>query len=222
MPPVIDNIHVFPWTSVTVNNCNTYLIDGPTRILIDPGHRSFLSHVEKGLQGLGLDMDDVGLVLCTHAHPDHIEGALAFSEKGVPFAMHEEEWRYVNRLAGFIKSTFGIDPKDFPPDFFLKDGDLDAGGTELKVLHSPGHSPGSVAFFHPETGALFSGDVIFQDGMGRTDFPEGDPEALKASIRRLSDLNAEFLLSGHGDLITGKDAVRANFDNVRTILFGYL
>ena len=60
---VIDGIHAFIWNSMTANNCNTYLIDGSTRILIDPGHRHLFDHVRSGLADLGLNPEDIGLVL---------------------------------------------------------------------------------------------------------------------------------------------------------------
>ena len=88
---VFDNVHAFIWDSPTANNCNTYLIDGPTRILIDPGHLSLFDHVLSGLENLSLGIEDLGLVICTHAHPDHIEAVPLFKEKSVPFAIHARE-----------------------------------------------------------------------------------------------------------------------------------
>jgi len=69
---------------------------------------------------------------------------------------------------------------------------------------------------------LFTGDVVFNGGIGRTDLPGGNGEALKESIRRLSTLDAEYVLSGHGDLVTGKDAVKANFQEIENFWFGYI
>ena len=70
---IADNVYAFIWESMTANNCNTYLIDGPTRILIDPGHIDLFDHVRSGLEELKITLDDVGLIICTHGHPDHIE-----------------------------------------------------------------------------------------------------------------------------------------------------
>ena len=70
---VTDNLHAFIWQSMTTNNCNAYLIDGPKRVLIDPGHRNLFEHVRRGLQQLDLTIRDIDMVICTHAHPDHLE-----------------------------------------------------------------------------------------------------------------------------------------------------
>ncbi|MBW2158037.1 MAG: MBL fold metallo-hydrolase, partial [Deltaproteobacteria bacterium] len=68
------------WESMSANNCNTYLIDGPTRILIDPGHRHLFDHVNQGLMELNLTLEDIGLIICTHAHPDHMEAVQLFNK----------------------------------------------------------------------------------------------------------------------------------------------
>ena len=77
---ITNNLHAFIWDSMTVNNCCTYLIDGPKPILIDPGHAHLFGHVESGLDKLGLAIEDIGLVVCTHGHPDHIEAVQLFQE----------------------------------------------------------------------------------------------------------------------------------------------
>ncbi len=64
---VTDGLHAFLWTSPSANNCNTYLIDGPARILIDPGHLHLFEHVEVQLRVLGIEISDIDLVLVTHA-----------------------------------------------------------------------------------------------------------------------------------------------------------
>lgn len=60
---ITDNIHAFVWESMTTNNCNSYLIDGPTHVLIDPGHRPLFDHVELGLKQLGLTISDIGVII---------------------------------------------------------------------------------------------------------------------------------------------------------------
>jgi hydroxyacylglutathione hydrolase len=90
------------------------------------------------------------------------------------------------------------------------------------VIHSPGHSPGSVCFFWPDEKVLFTGDVVFKGGIGRTDLPGGNGQALKESIKRIATLDAEYVLSGHGDIVTGKDGVKANFEEIENFWFGYI
>ena len=80
-----ENLHAFIWQSMTTNNCNAYLIDGPKRVLIDPGHRALFDHVQMGLKQLQLTIDDIDLIICTHAHPDHLEAVPLFRDKPALF-----------------------------------------------------------------------------------------------------------------------------------------
>ena len=89
---ICGHIHGFIWESLTRNNCNTYLIDGPTRILIDPGHLHLYDHVRRGLTELGVGEQDVEIVICTHAHPDHLEAVRVFHGTSALTAYHEKEW----------------------------------------------------------------------------------------------------------------------------------
>jgi glyoxylase-like metal-dependent hydrolase (beta-lactamase superfamily II) len=216
------NIHAFIWQSMTANNCNSYLIDGPARVLIDPGHRAMFEHVEKGLGELDLEIEDIDIIICTHGHPDHLEAVQLFRGKNTLFAMHEIEWQWIDTAGRQMSAAMGIDLDAIRPDFFLQEGDLTLKDLEFKVLHTPGHSPGSICLYQPEPKALFSGDLVFKEGVGRTDLPGGDGQKLKASIRRLLDLDVEWLLSGHGDVISGSKNVKANFESIEQYWFQYV
>jgi len=218
---ITDQIYAFPWQSMVANNCNTFLIDGPERILIDPGHLAHFSHVEQGLKEIGLSLNDIGLVICTHAHPDHLEAIQLFKQTDAKFAMHEAEWQFAKSMEKFLKAS-GVDVNSFMPDFFLKDGDFSVKDMLLKIYHTPGHSPGSICIYWPEKKALFSGDLIFNDGVGRTDLPGGNSPQLKESINTVSSLSADFLFSGHGEIISDNEAVKKNFEHVKNVWFNYL
>ena len=138
-----NDIHAFMWESMVANNCNTYLIDGPTRILIDPGHTKHFDHVRKELNSLGLDLKDLGIIICTHAHPDHIEAVQLFKDMPALFTLHEEEWRWAATIGRQMGAALGMDMDALKPDFFFKEGDLILDGLSLKIIHTPGHSPGS-------------------------------------------------------------------------------
>jgi glyoxylase-like metal-dependent hydrolase (beta-lactamase superfamily II) len=215
-------LHAFVWQSMTANNCNTYLIDGPTRVLIDPGHLRLFDHVEKGLADIGLAADDIGLVICTHAHPDHMESIQAFQDTPTLIAIHEKEWQMAKSMGKHLEAALGVSIDAFSPDFFLADGDLSVHGLGLQVFHTPGHSPGSVSLYWPEEKALFTGDLIFKDGLGRTDLPGGSGAQLKESIQALSGLDARYLLSGHGEIISSETEVKRNFDHVQQVWFNYI
>ncbi|OPL15483.1 MAG: Zn-dependent hydrolase [delta proteobacterium MLS_D] len=220
---IAPNLHAFPWTSSTVNNCNTYLIRSAERtILIDPGHVSCFQHVVDGLDRIGLGPGDIDLVIGTHAHPDHVEAVSLFPDGTTRFALHENDWNMVRELFPLLGGTASLKLERFTPDFFLRDGTLRVGDILLEVYHTPGHSPGSVTIRWPDRSALFTGDLIFRGGLGRTDIPGGDSDTLKDSIRRVARLRGELLLSGHGDILTGEDAVKRNFEQVERMWFAYL
>jgi glyoxylase-like metal-dependent hydrolase (beta-lactamase superfamily II) len=219
---VFENLHAFIWDSMTQNNCNTYLIDGSTRILIDPGHLALFDHVRQGLSKLQLDLKDLGFVLCTHAHPDHIEAIQLFKDTPALAALHDLDWQLVKDMLNQFDATAQIRLESVQPDFFVREGDLSINGLEFKVFHTPGHSPGSVSLYWPQQKALFTGDLVFKEGVGRTDLPGGNGTQLKESIRRLSNLDVEWLLSGHGDIVSGKAEVRRNFDQIEQFWFAYV
>jgi hydroxyacylglutathione hydrolase len=209
-----DDLYAFPWQSFTENNCNSYLIEGPFRILIDPGHQHLFRGLKDSLKAIGVSLRDINLIIATHIHPDHIEAVQSFSSPPTMVAIHEEEYRYFSQsIARYPQFEF---------DFFLAEGSLRAGGIELEVIHAPGHSPGSICIYWPLHKALFAGDVIFEQGVGRTDLPGGRSNQLKDSIRRLSLLDVELLLPGHGTIISGKEEVARNFALVEQVYFGLL
>lgn len=206
---------------MSANNCNTYLIDDGKRILIDPGHARHFDHVEQELQALGLGLDDIDVVLCTHAHPDHIEGVGILKRAGVQFAMHQADWELTRAMLPAIGMSTRVDINDYTPDFFLKSGDVRIGDIELEILHTPGHSPGSLCFYRPLNQVLISGDLVFKGGIGRTDLPGGDSRQLKESIELAGSLPVAFLLPGHGDIVSGEKEVKANFSRIEQIYLDY-
>lgn len=217
---ILDGLHGFFWTSYQVNNCNTFLVDRGARILIDPGHLRLVDHVVTGLRQVGLRVEDIDLVICTHGHPDHLESAKVFKSAGALFAMHAKDWELCREVAISLGSS--VDLEDLAPDFFLQEGELVVKDLRLDVIHTPGHSPGSICLYWKEEKALFTGDVIFRDGLGRTDLPGGNGEELKQSIRRISRLEVEWLLPGHGDFIAGSKEVQRNFSRVEQFWFAYI
>ena len=117
----------------------------------------------------------------------------------------------------------------FEPDFYLEEGDLSLGKESklnLQILHTPGHSPGSISLYWPDNRVLITGDVLFYVGVGRTDLPGGDGKLLKQSVERLSELDIEYVLPGHstqfGAMIKGVNNVKQNFASVRLSYFHML
>ena len=215
-----EDIHIFLWNDPSANNCNAYFIDGTKKILLDPGHHHLLEHVRKNLGALSLSFDDVDVVIITHGHPDHLEGVRSFMGSSTLIAMHKQELEFIKNEAPHYIESMGL--RDFEPDILLKAGDLRIGDVRFQIIHTPGHSPGSCCLYWPDRQALFTGDVVFNQGVGRTDLPGGDGQALKESIRTLSHLEVEHLLPGHGEPISGRDLVRSNFADIERVWFEYM
>lgn len=217
------NLHAFLWTSVHANNCNSYLLRSPEKnILIDPGHINHFDHVRDGLNHLGLSLNDIDLIICTHAHPDHMEAVTLFSEGSTQIALHEGDWKLVQKMAPFLENTLNFDLDRYRPDFYLTEGVLTVGDIALDIHHTPGHSPGGVTLHWRAEKALFTGDLIFAGGLGRTDLPGGDGRQLKESIRKIATVKAQWFLSGHGDILSDPAVIKSNFDQVEQTWFGYL
>ncbi|MBW1680110.1 MAG: MBL fold metallo-hydrolase [Deltaproteobacteria bacterium] len=217
---ILNNLYGFIWTNPTANNCNTYFIDGEKRILIDPGHHHLFEHVREGLARLSLRPEDMDLVIVTHAHPDHLEGIRRFAQSDTLVALSQVEMDLVNKVASHYGEALGL--SGFGPHLLLREGELHVGDVRLEVLLTPGHSPGSICLYWPQERVLFTGDVVFLRGVGRTDLPGGDGAQLKESIKRIAALDVEILLPGHGDIVVGAHEVRANFSDIERTWFAYL
>ncbi len=152
----------------------------------------------------------IGHIWLTHAHFDHLGGAAAVAD-GVdpppPVALHPEDYWLWRAEGGARLFGFQIDPGP-EPTIDLVDGQrLNLGSLTFEVRAAPGHTPGHVMFYCASAGVLFSGDVIFQLGIGRTDLPGGDYPQLMESIRAqvLSLPDSTRVLSGHGPETTVGD-----------------
>jgi hydroxyacylglutathione hydrolase len=141
-------------------------------------------------------------VLATHGHHDHVGAVRELCGPDVPLYIHKaDEMALTDPLAW--GSGFAVPPIGRPGDVrLLSDGDVvDAAGLELEVLHTPGHTPGSVCFRLPDL--LFSGDLVFRGSIGRFDFPNSDQAAMLASLRRFLRLPDELeVYPGHNDPTT--------------------
>lgn len=219
---VFDGLYAYIWRNYMENNCNTYVIWGDVPTMIDPGHAHLFEHVVKGMKKDGIPIDEIKCVLCTHSHPDHMEAVGRFNQQKVKFGLSRLEAEYFEKVGPAFYQAFGGKMPELKPDFYLGEGELFLGEHRLEVINTPGHTPGEICLYWPEKRALFTGDVIFAQSVGRTDFPGGSGEQLKKSIQKLAALNTKYFLPGHMDIIIGKREVMLNFKIVMDSYFHML
>lgn len=168
-------------------------------VLIDPGDEAELI-----LQTAAELKVKPERIVLTHAHIDHVWHAKEVQEKlQLPLFMHRDDLPLLERLP-YQAQMFGFPPPAAPRvDGFLIEGDeVSFGEVKMKILHAPGHSPGSIVLYGDDTAV--DGDVLFQGSIGRTDLPSGSHETLLRSIhQKLMTLPDHVrVLPGHGDETT--------------------
>ncbi len=176
---------------------NIYLL-GDT--VIDAGTGFNFTRLKMFLNALKLNLESVKHVINTHGHFDHIGGNGYFYEADV--TIHEADAHIIEQgdVTASYADFFDGKIKPRPVQRKLKEGDtVILNGKDYRVIHTPGHTPGSVCFYNEEKGILFSGDVIFSDGVGRTDMPGGNDDDLAVSMEKISHLKVNKLFPGHGD-----------------------
>ncbi len=179
-------------------NCYIY-VDEKTKeaMIVDPGERD--ESIDAFIDSSGLK---VVAMVNTHCHFDHVGGNGYYREKyNVPLAIGYYDANCLKRTHLEAK-IFGIEIEQSPePDILLNDGDtLSVGFSKFKVIHTPGHTPGSICLYEPTEKILFSGDTLFFESVGRWDLPGGNYEILMDSVKRLFELPDDVVVyPGHGE-----------------------
>ena len=162
------------------SNCYLLSPEPSGLICIDPGEDSEL--IIKQAKKLG---GKLKYIILTHYHYDHVDAARQVRARlGGKIIIHKNEEPYL----------------DFLPDEFIKEGDkIKFGNEELAVLLTPGHSAGSISLLGEKQ--IFTGDTLFKDGIGRTDLPGGDENAMQDSLEKLKKIIQPGMMvyPGHGD-----------------------
>ena len=199
-------IHIVPsarWSRV-------YLIVGETLTLVDSGVSLRAGGALKYIRSIGRRPDELGHILITHSHPDHtgMTSRLAKATRAAVVVHRSDTVRLDgNRLALGYSGLLGKVASPVP--FFsrvgvnalVEDGDVLPIHGGIRVIHTPGHTRGSVCFLMEESKALFSGDTIFSDGshISRSvPFPGYDRDSYARSLRRLAEFDFEGVFGGHG------------------------
>lgn len=183
-------------------NCSLVWDEAGHAALIDPGGEAEHLLAEVAKRNLSLQS-----ILLTHGHLDHVGAAVELRDTlGIPIIGPQREEQFWLDALPQQAELFGFPPAvTFTPDQWLSDGDrVDVGKVRFEVLHCPGHTPGHVVFFQPETRLAFVGDVLFKGSIGRTDFPRGDHALLLQAIReKLFPLGDDVrFVPGHGAMST--------------------
>lgn len=204
-------MRIFEHLTVGPLGCNCYIVgDEATKqaIVIDPG-----GDAEVILDALRAHELTVTAIVATHAHFDHVIAAEAVrAATGAPFYLHAADRPILEWLEESGRLFLGVELGP-PPDVDSspkEDDVLLAGDVELAILHTPGHSPGSISLVGG--GVVFAGDTLFAGSVGRTDLPGGDTESLIAAVRtKLFALGDDTpVYPGHGPATTIGEEKRSN------------
>lgn len=186
---------------------NTYIIadENGVAAIIDPGCL-YEEEQQQVLNVIQKNHLQLKRVLLTHCHIDHVMGCKFIYEQFGLLPEHHEVEKSMLANVSIQGQFFGIDCPTPPAakNYLKPDTTLSVGQIELHLFHTPGHSPGSISFYHKPSKTLFSGDVLFQGSIGRTDLPGGSYEVLMQSIYQiLLPLGNEVTVySGHGPKTT--------------------
>lgn len=184
---------------------NTYLVSENGRgILIDVGSDGEDLYLYALKEGITLEA-----VLLTHGHFDHANGCAELQQKGIKIYIHEADAEKLYTYKG-MAAFAGVKLNAFKADEFVEDGEtLSLMGKKINVLHTPGHSKGSVCYVIDD--AVFCGDTLFCGSYGRYDFYDGDLNELKNSAKKIFSLNGDYkLYPGHGEFSTLDEERKTN------------
>lgn len=190
------------------NNIYILMADDGSAAVIDPGFEA--GRILAEIKRLNAK---VQYVLLTHGHFDHAGCAAEIkAATGAQIALHEADCPMLREPAMFTRAfgALAAGAQGAEADIILHDGDtLPLGELTIRVLHLPGHSPGSCFFLVGDS--IFSGDVLFKGCVGRTDLTGGDTEAMKRSIRKVNGLTGDYkVYPGHDALTTLREEQRTN------------
>ncbi len=178
--------------------------EGRSGAVVDPS----MGSTEKILHQAAQSNLQIEKILLTHSHWDHIADAKVLKEKtGALLYVHPLDAKNVE-IPGSDGLPLFVHIQGIAPDRFLKEGEpVQVGSLQVEVIHTPGHSPGSVCLYLKDQNILISGDTLFRGGIGRLDLPTGHPEAMAESLRKLAKLPPRTrVIPGHGpDTEIGKE-----------------
>ncbi len=197
---LLGNIYAYTWGRAFQDSSNSYIILDEECLLIDPGtYKSYTN-----LRGLMRNdrINGVDYIFNTHLHRDHCESNPMFT----------------GALLGFDERERDVSMFSYRSDIKLGRNFV-LGSTEIEIIKTPGHSPGSLTFFIPEYSAAITGDLIFEGGVpGRFDVHGGNRKEMIRSLEKVRGLDAEYLLPGHRRIMQGRDGIDAMLEKCAELL----
>ena len=197
-------VHTYPLGPLETN-CYV-LVNGSEALVVDPGGEP--SQIVDFLKQQGLRLL---AVLNTHLHFDHIGGNAALAKAGgAPIYLHREDLFLLDAASG---RRYGLPETEKFEYQTLEPGEITCAGLRITVIHTPGHSPGSLSYYLPDHGILFSGDVLFYRDTGRSDLPGGsrpilENETIRGKLYQLPE--PTLVYPGHGPSTTIGEEKREN------------
>lgn len=178
--------------TVGILDTNCYLVScskTQNALVIDPGFDK-KTEAEKIIEEINRNKLHVKYIVNTHGHPDHTSGNRAMKEAtGAPILIHEADTPLLKEPGKNMFASWGVTTDSPPADKLLHDGNMvQTGEIRLKVLHTPGHSLGSICLLGEDDDVIFTGDTLFAGSIGRTDLSGSSPEAMTRSLKKLVSL----------------------------------
>lgn len=210
-----DKFHFYEGEGFSSNSC---LIDADTLTLVDTGIGHNVSKLLEAIRDDGFDPEGIKSIINTHGHPDHVGGnAHIVRLSNAKVIMHKADAKILVKWAKLFTplSVFGYKPPKVDDYLGVV---VDLGVVALRVIHTPGHSPGSVCLYDEKRKVLISGDTAFAYGVGRWDLPGGNLSLLRQSLEKISQLDIEYLLPGHSGYLAGSVEVQKSFEFCKSFL----
>jgi glyoxylase-like metal-dependent hydrolase (beta-lactamase superfamily II) len=192
--------------TIQLRRVRAHLITEPELTLIDCGYAGSVEQIRKAIEAHGRSVDELARVICTHGHPDHAGGARALGEAGIPILMHDADARGLETKWGDVvrrpsrgrvfAAMTPVPPKTVP----IVDGEVLPVLGGLEVIHTPGHTPGSVCLYGRRDRVLFVGDIL-EARFGRVTYASSlysdDVALARRQVQRLARLDVETIIFSH-------------------------
>ena len=216
-----DSIFYYPESGML--DANTYIIKDHINFIVDVGSSQFLQNLIANMEKDGIKPPDINFIINTHLHLDHYMANEEFKKlSGARILVHPLQKKHYDTNVIKVSRTFGISPQEYKEDGLIDNTEFGKGRLKLEIIETPGHSSDGICVYSPVEKFLICGDLIFRENTGRVDLPGGNVEQLNKSIEIVSNLDVEYLLPGHNDIIKGVAAVKENFKFIRENVLRWL